>query len=113
MYWTGDYEVDDMIDQDHDQDQQELTPTNDTMVRITRVQERYAEWLMQKPNVIGVGVGLQKRKGSFRQQPCLVVLVTHKVPDTQLRPEDRIPRELDGVLVDVQEAGMLAAQAGE
>ena len=37
-------------------------------------------------------------------------MVTEKVPENQLPPKDRIPRELEGVRVDVQEFGTLTAQ---
>jgi hypothetical protein len=115
MYWKEDFGLEDMVDNDHEQQEQDSStaPGSDTMQRITRVQERWTDWLMQKPNVIGVGVGLQKRRGVFLHQPCLVVLVSHKIPETQLQPEDRIPHEIEGILIDVQEAGMFAAQADE
>jgi hypothetical protein len=37
-------------------------------------------------------------------------MVEQKVPLDQLAPEDRIPSELDGVPVDVQETGTFEAQ---
>jgi hypothetical protein len=114
MLWKEDFGLEDMVDNDHEaQEQESALPTSDTMQRITRVQERWTDWLMQKPNVIGVGVGLQKRHGVFLHQPCLVVLVSHKLPESDLNIDDRIPREIEGVLIDVQEAGFLAAQADE
>lgn len=108
--WAEEYDIDDMdiIDDSSQQDDKPLG--NDTMERITRVQAQYTELLMRKPNVIGVGVGLKKRHGMFTQQPALVVLVSHKIPDTDLTPDDRIPTEIEGVPIDVQEAGFFSAQ---
>jgi hypothetical protein len=37
-------------------------------------------------------------------------MVDQKVPASELAPEDLIPRELDGIPVDVQEMGVFYAQ---
>ncbi len=42
-------------------------------------------------------------------QVCIIVSVRKKVPREQLSPADRIPAELDGVPVDVQETGPIRA----
>ena len=42
---------------------------------------------------------------------CLVVLVSVLVPTETLLPQDRIPDELDGIPVKVQEIGEISAQA--
>ncbi len=107
--WAEEYNIDDM-DSIDDSSQEGKPLGNDTMERITRVQAQYAEQLMRKPNVIGVGIGLRKRHGVFTQQPALVVLVSQKIPDADLMPDDRIPSEIEGVPIDVQEAGFFSAQ---
>jgi len=75
----------------------------------TAVQERYADELMRKKNVVGVGVGLRKVGGRPTDQICIVVMVKDKVPLHSLPPGDRIPQMLDGVPVDVQETGAFHA----
>ena len=53
------------------------------------------------------------RRGDFRLgngEVALVVMVRRKVPEDPLAPGDRIPSEIDGVPVDVQEVGTLRAQ---
>jgi len=80
------------------------------MARITAVQAKHADALMRKKNVVGVAVGLVQRDGEYTQEVALVVMVEQKVPLDQLAPEDRIPSELDGVPVDVQETGTFEAQ---
>jgi len=55
-------------------------------------------------NVTGVGIG---RRGDT---DVIKVFVTHKVPRSQLRPEDVVPRELEGFVVDVEEIGAITAQ---
>jgi hypothetical protein len=80
------------------------------MAKAQVVQTKYQEELLKKPHVVGVGVGLCKRGGVSTGDVCLVVMVDQKVPKEQLAPEDRVPSELDGVCVDVQEVGRIVAQ---
>lgn len=82
----------------------------DQMIQATAVQARYEEMLLRLPNVVGVGVGLVYRRGSPTGEIGLVVMVERKLPAAQLAPEDRIPSELDGIRVDVQEVGVISAQ---
>lgn len=81
---------------------------------VTQVQQRYTDYLLHKPRVVGVSVGTLDFNGDNRPDAiyyCLVVLVSAQVPPEQLPPEDRIPDELDGVPVKVQEVGEINAQA--
>lgn len=82
----------------------------DMTQRAVEVQSKYSDELMQKANVQGTAVGLAKVHGEYTDKIALVVLVSRKVPVSELAPEDIIPRELDGVPVDVQEIGFLTAQ---
>jgi hypothetical protein len=66
--------------------------------------------LMSKANVVGVGVGLLKRGGVRTKTVGLVVMVTHKVPSSQLAAKDLVPREIEGVPVDVEAVGQIEAQ---
>jgi hypothetical protein len=66
---------------------------------IDDVLQRHAASLMALPNVVSVGVG--ERDG----RPAIVVGVTEQVPSEELAPEERIPDELEGHEVDVQELG--------
>jgi hypothetical protein len=64
---------------------------------------------MSKANVVGVGIGLRQTGGQSTGEPAIVVSVSAKVPMSQLTRGDMIPRELDGVPVDVQVVGELRA----
>jgi hypothetical protein len=66
--------------------------------------------LMSMANVVGVGVGLRQRRGATENTVALVVMVTQKVPRSQLAREDVIPGRIEGVPVDVQEVGEIRAQ---
>ena len=81
------------------------------IARATAVQAKYIDELMRKRHVVGVAVGMAKQGGQYTQDVALVVMVDEKVPPHLLDPDDRIPEELDGVRVDVQETGTFTAQA--
>ncbi|HIE39497.1 MAG TPA: hypothetical protein EYP77_10610 [Anaerolineae bacterium] len=79
------------------------------MVRVRAVKAAYEKELLRKANVVGVGIGLRRRGGQSTGELSIVVSVTHKVPLEELDPQDVIPRELEGVPVDVQAVGVLRA----
>jgi hypothetical protein len=82
---------------------------NDELERLRVVKDLHEADLMQKPNVVGVGIGLRQRGGETTDEAVIVVSVTHKQPDFLMTPDDVIPAELDGVPVDVQAVGKLKA----
>lgn len=84
-------------------------PQDDRMARASAAQVKYTDQLMRLPNVVGVAVGLAQEGGAYTDDVALVVLVKKKVPSEELALEDRVPRELDGVRVDVQEVGEIRA----
>ncbi len=75
--------------------------------QIKLIKDRYSERLMQKANVVGVGIGFAEKAGTKTDEICLVVMVNQKVPEEKLDPDDVIPREIEGVRVDVQNVGEL------
>lgn len=77
--------------------------------RARTVKAAHEKQLLAKANVVGVGVGLRRRRGEPTDEVCIVVSVRKKVRREQLSPVDRIPAELDGVPVDVEETGPLRA----
>jgi hypothetical protein len=81
----------------------------DALARVRAVKSLYESNLMDKANVIGVGIGLRRVAGRLTDEPALIVSVTHKVPLSRLAARDVIPRELNGVPVDVQAVGELRA----
>ena len=71
---------------------------------IESVKDKYEDSLMQLPNVTIVGTGI---KGG---NEVIKVFVTHKVPESQLQPDEIIPKTLDGYETDVEESGVVTAQ---
>jgi hypothetical protein len=86
----------------------EIMPT-ESYQKAMAVKEKHEGALLQKANVMGVGVGLRMRAGELTDEVVLVVMVTHKVPRAQLAPEDFVPSEIEGVPVDIQEIGHVRA----
>lgn len=84
-------------------------PVEKQVERATDAQARYADTLMSKPHVVGIAVGYTMRSGVRTENVGVIVMVDRKVPQDQLAPEEIIPRELDGVPVDVQETGVFSA----
>jgi hypothetical protein len=78
--------------------------------RIRAVKKAYEKELMDKANVVGVGIGLRRQGGMRTDEVALVVMVRQKVPLDQLSPDDVIPGEIEGVIVDVQEVGDIGIQ---
>lgn len=73
--------------------------------RASEVQAKYADILMSKPHVVGLGVGYAQKDGQTTPEVAIVVMVDEKLPRAQLAYEDLIPSQLDGIRVDVQQTG--------
>jgi hypothetical protein len=69
------------------------------MSRIEQVQERHEEELMATRGVVGVGIG--ERRG----EPVLLVMVSERTPEV-----GRLPREIEGVPVEIEVVGEIEAQ---
>jgi hypothetical protein len=78
--------------------------------RARKVKDAYEDMILAKANVVGLGIGLAQRAGKQTEEIGLVVFVTHKLPRLMLAEQDLVPREIDGVPVDVQVVGKLRAQ---
>ena len=73
--------------------------------QVAAVQAKYNDKLMSCPNVVGTAIGLRQRRGKSTGEFCLVVMVAKKLPAENLPADSILPRELDGVAVDVLETG--------
>lgn len=70
---------------------------------IEAVLRKHEDALLALPNVNGVAIG--ERAG----HAVIKVMVTRKVPESSLQPDQIIPKELDGCRLDVEEIGEIAA----
>jgi hypothetical protein len=77
--------------------------------KIRPVLARWRDKIMAYPHVQGVGIGKKRRKGKDTGQMCIVVYVDKKFPINLLKESERLPREIEGVSVDVVESGKFRA----
>lgn len=73
------------------------------MNRHTKIIQQHDEAILQKKNVIGVGVGRKNGDG----EKSIVVLVEKKEELSALSADELVPSEIDGVKTDVFEIGEL------
>jgi hypothetical protein len=78
--------------------------------RVLAVKAKVKEDLLSRANVIGLGIGFKTVEGKQTEEIALVVLVSRKLPPTALAAQDRLPSEIEGVPIDVQEVGLIAPQ---
>lgn len=79
------------------------------MEEVGSVKAQYAQELMRKPNVVGVGVGYKIVGGKQTNIPSIIVFVRRKVSLEHLAAEEVIPAQLEGVATDVVESGEIFA----
>jgi len=72
---------------------------------IQTAKQQCEQELMNRPNVVGVGIGEKAGKQVIK------VFVTHKVPESALQREDIIPKTVEGFETDVDEIGVVQAQS--
>ncbi len=82
---------------------------NKQIRRATDAQQQFTEELLKYPHVVGVAVGYVTRNGERQDEIGLIVMVDEKISEAQLAPEEILPRQIDGVPVDVQEMGTFTA----
>jgi hypothetical protein len=75
--------------------------------KIATVRARHEAALMRYPNVVGVAEGFRTRRRKPTREPCLVVYVERKIPESKLKKSEILPRKIEGVPVDVFEVGKI------
>ena len=83
-------------------------PLHDHYEHARAVKDAHLQELLAYPNVVGVGVGYRMVAGVRTDQVAVVVMVRSKQPSAGLQPDEKLPAELEGVPVDVQEIGELS-----
>ena len=79
--------------------------SNDSELRMKLVdlQRRHVDWLLDHPDVTAVDVNHKSVRGKQTDQLSLVVWVKKKLPESEIPEERRLPREIEGLQVDVIE----------
>lgn len=62
-----------------------------------------------RANVVGVGLGHKITDGNVSETPSVMVLVTHKMPESLLDTGDKVTKTIDSKPTDVLEVGHLVA----
>ena len=80
-----------------------------TMEEAMRVKKKYESSLLKKKGVVGCATGYKIVGGRRSNEPAVICYVVKKKPKGELRDEDIVPEELEGVPTDVVESGAVRA----
>jgi hypothetical protein len=73
--------------------------------KLNAVLARNEAGLLRFPNVVAIATGVRVSKGKVTGEQCIVAYVSRKVPRSRLKKNQILPSRIDGVPVDVVEAG--------
>ena len=73
------------------------------------LKQRHREALLALPNVKGVGVGPKIVNGKPTNVMAIKVYVQRKVPKEQLTEGECVPKEIEGIPIDVEEMAPMRA----
>ncbi len=73
------------------------------MQNLDEVKKRHRKMLLQLPNVVGIGVGPKIINGEPANVMAIKVYVRSKIPKEQLKEEQCVPKEIEGIPTDVEE----------
>ncbi|XP_074619619.1 uncharacterized protein LOC141878552 isoform X2 [Acropora palmata] len=80
-----------------------LSTMAETRAKIKTVQEKHLDRLLAWPNVTAVDINYKTKGGLKTDRLCLVIWVRKKKPLSEIPAREVLPREIDGVPVDVFE----------
>lgn len=83
--------------------------TPELIAQMRQIKDMYAENLLGKRNVVGVGLGYKVKQGVQTGELSLVVSVTCKEEPAALDARDLVPEMIEGVKTDVVATGVLRA----
>lgn len=79
--------------------------------RAQEVKKAHQKELLSKENVVGVGIGFRNNPTRNVSEVMIVVMVNSKVPQHMLAPADVVPKEIEGITVDVEAVGEFSPHA--
>jgi hypothetical protein len=82
-----------------------MTKRKKPLKRVRAIKARHEEQLLAHPGVMSVGVGLRQQEGKPTAEVCIVVMVRDKQSIDNLPPDQALPKQIEGIPVDVQESG--------
>ncbi|KEI07001.1 hypothetical protein Z957_10545 [Clostridium sp. K25] len=66
------------------------------------------EYFLNKPNIVGVGIGYKVQKEVLTSEKCIAVFASEKIPNNELKREDLVPSVYKGIKTDVIETGIFS-----
>lgn len=85
----------------------------DELVDIANVQEAHAAELLDRPNVNAVAIGKKLVRGEETDETAVKVYVETKLDRALLSDDDLVPDQIDGMPLDVVEAGAIQVGGGQ
>jgi len=89
-----------------------LDPGSGGLGRIISVKQSNEQTLLQRRNVVGVGVGYKVTATGPTNELAVIVNVERKLPKAQLAESDLIPGRIEQIRTDVIETGLIRAFQG-
>ena len=80
-----------------------------TMEEARRMKEKYEFVLLKKKGVVGCATGYKIVGGKKSDEPAVICYVVKKKPKKELKKQDIVPENLEGVSTDVVESGAIRA----
>ncbi|GFO97052.1 hypothetical protein ig2599ANME_1250 [groundwater metagenome] len=80
-----------------------------TLEEARRIKNKYESSLLKKKGVVGCATGYKIVGGRKSDEPAVICYVVKKKPKSELREEDVVPENLEGVPTDVVESGAIRA----
>ena len=77
--------------------------------QIKKVKDKYTNKILGYRDVVGIGIGYKTIEGKETEQLSIVISVKKKKFLNELKENEIIPEELDGIKTDVQEVGEIKA----
>lgn len=78
---------------------------------IASVQDSKTDEILEKANVVGLGIGLKVKDGEITDKECLTIFVSSKMEAEMLSKDDLIPKKMGNVQTDIVEVGQIFAQS--
>lgn len=77
--------------------------------RIDETIERNQSKILSLANVVAIARGVRTKQGAPTGETCITIFVERKLPESELAKQDILPKTIEGVPVDVVDAGKIEA----
>lgn len=84
-------------------------PRSHDLRDVERTKEKYEKKLLTLANVVGVGIGYKTIRSTSTHKLCIKVYVEKKLPESKISKGQLIPKRIENVETDVEQAGEIKA----